>query len=452
MFLQLSTLGLGACFWPSILPARSTPDRKVIVVGAGVAGASAANMLRQAGHEVTVLEARNRSGGRIHTFEQWGFPIELGANWIHDAGNLNNPLDQLAEQLAVARKKTRYASFRAFDSEGKKVGQLRSLLFAWRLEKKLGHQLGPAGAADVSIQKVLDESLAGETFSSRQTTLKHFFEDMHETSLATDLRRASSRYYLDERSKNESSDIDDDYLVVGGYHRLVEHLLDDTDVQYGEVVRQIQQKDGRVVVVTEKATHEADHVIVTVPLEMLRRGSILFNPALPEVKQNALTRIRTGLFNKVVMRFSEKFWRGNTDFLAFLELLKKDTGVVVLNYHHYTREPILIALSVAAAAQWVEEHHESAIQQWWTEILHRAYPHRNIDFQSIKVTRWGADAYSRGSYSYVPVGATAADFVALATPVGQIHFAGEATIAQYNGTVHGAYLSGIREAQRIIGY
>lgn len=426
--------------------------RKVIIVGAGMAGAAAAYALRKAGHQVTVLEARDRTGGRIHTFNGWGVPIELGANWIHDSSDPNNPLGSLAKQLTIARKKTRYTSLRVFDSEGEKVCQLRSLLFARRLEKGVEQQLKHVVSSDVSIQQVLDASLANKRLSSRQITLKHFFEDVYETGLATDLSNASAHYYLGEHPGQESRAANDDYLVLGGYQLLVDHLLRGVDVRPGEVVKRIEQKDKRVTVATEAATYEGDHVIVSVPLGVLQQETITFSPALPETKRTALSNLRMGLFNKVVMRFTEKFWQGNPDFLVFLEVLRKDLGIVVLNYDHYTNEPILIALSVASAAQWVEDHEESAIQQRWTEILHRAYPHRNIDFRAIKVTRWAADPYAGGSYSYVPVGTTAADFAAVADPVGQVHFAGEATIAEYHGTAHGAYLSGIREANRIIGY
>ena len=68
------------------------------------------------------------------------------------------------------------------------------------------------------------------------------------------------------------------------------------------------------------------------------------------------------------------------------------------------------------------------------------------------VTRWAADPYARGSYSFLAVGSSPADLRALAEPVGErLLFAGEATHEEFFATVHGAYMSGIREAERILG-
>ena len=90
-FLRMAALGLLALPFSPTQAMRgkgrrtSSSSRKIIIIGAGMAGAAAARTLADAGCEVLVLEARDRIGGRIHTFTDWGYPLELGANWIHDA-------------------------------------------------------------------------------------------------------------------------------------------------------------------------------------------------------------------------------------------------------------------------------------------------------------------------------------------------------------------------------
>ena len=76
--------------------------KKVIVIGAGIAGAAAARTLSDAGLEVQVLEAGSRVGGRIHTFRDWGVNLELGANWVHNTNHPDNRIDEQLLQLGVA--------------------------------------------------------------------------------------------------------------------------------------------------------------------------------------------------------------------------------------------------------------------------------------------------------------------------------------------------------------
>lgn len=107
-------------------------------------------------------------------------------------------------------------------------------------------------------------------------------------------------------------------------------------------------------------------------------------------------------------------------------------------------------MPVDNSALWVEQNNIDTIKKTYQNILHKAHPGKEIEFKNITVTKWNEDKFSKGSYSYVPVGAKETDFEALKQEVGSIHFAGEATIIEQHATVHGAYQSGIREALKII--
>ena len=125
-FIKLTSLGLLAIpfysFGDNLLSGKS---KKVIIIGAGMAGAAAANALRSAGTEVTVLEARNRIGGRIHTDHSMGLPIDLGAAWIHKP--TNNPLIKLSEDFKVATQETNYFNLKLYEPNGNSVSKLRLL-------------------------------------------------------------------------------------------------------------------------------------------------------------------------------------------------------------------------------------------------------------------------------------------------------------------------------------
>ncbi len=448
-FLKQTALGLGALLLPRFArPANPSFFRKkVLIIGAGMAGAAAAQRLVASGFDVTVLEARDRTGGRIHTFSDWGLNLELGANWIHNADHPENPLAGLAKKMNVTSRETDYTCFRLFDEQGKKISRLRTLLYSMKLQKGVEKAAGHTGTPDESLQAVLDRVVDGRSLSRKQKSMLTFFENANENNLAASLANSSAQFYLNSEFLGTSGK---DLLVTGGYDRLPAALLEGAKVLTGRPVQHIREQAGRVTVETATGeTFEADFAIVTVPLGVLQAGGVTFDPVLPEAKKRALGRLRMGHFNKVAMQFSEKFWRGHTDFLVFLDDLRKNLGLAV-NFHHYGGQPILVALPVAASARWVEQAGEQAVRQRWTDILHRAYPNRNIDMQNLKITGWGTDPYAQGAYSFVPVGAGAADFEALAGPHGRIHFAGEATIARFHSTVHGAYLSGVREAEQVV--
>ncbi len=427
---------------------RNLSRPKVIIIGAGLAGAAAARTLADEGFELQVLEAGSRVGGRIHTFRGWGVNLELGANWVHNTAHPDNQIDEQLRQLGVAMKKTNYYRFQLFDGEGQKVNHLQALLFSMKLQNKIQRAWPElAGTEDsLSIRQVFDHVASDSGLSPTQQAMLRFNREAYAQTLAASLSDASAGHYL---GADMGEALGKDQLVLGGYDTLVNHLLQGVPVQLHTEVREIRQQGQQVEVLAGNDVFEADFSIVTVPLSILQNGRIQFSPGLSEEKARALSRLRLGLFNKVAMRFTEKFWSGNPDFLV-LQNGRSEHNSILLNHHHYSGQPILIAMPVADAAHWVEEQDEETIQRSWQEILHKAYPHREIEFRDIAVTRWQANPFSRGSYSFVPVGATASDFAAIAEPMGRIHFAGEATIAAFHGTVHGAYLSGVREAERVI--
>ena len=99
------------------LVAKGKSGERIIVIGAGVAGLSAARTLADSGYEVVVLEARNRIGGRIWTSQQWtDVPLDLGASWIH--GTEDNPITALADEIGAKRAITSYERSIRYDPKG----------------------------------------------------------------------------------------------------------------------------------------------------------------------------------------------------------------------------------------------------------------------------------------------------------------------------------------------
>ena len=211
-----------------------------------------------------------------------------------------------------------------------------------------------------------------------------------------------------------------------------------------------------IVQVTLKSgvTLEADAVVCTIPLGVLKEGSVKFDPPLPVPKQLAIQQLGSGLFNKCAMTFTKQFWQ-NSDFLGMVD---SQHSYLILNASKYTGKPVLLFLYGGAFAKEIEEWTDHDVVNDCLAILRRICGREcvttPIDYH---VTRWGKDPYSRMSFTYVPSGVDGlSEFKAMSQPICDhtgtipvLMFAGEHTTPYHPSTIHGAYLSGIREAYRL---
>jgi len=373
--------------------------------------------------------------------------IELGANWIHNAHLPENPLLNYAKKLNIKTKSTSYSNLKVYDEHGDTISKLTLGLFYLWFEKKLNKKvhLINSSSSDISLKEVLDKVLKDAHFSAKEKRIAALIKESYTNNLAANLQDASAKYYLNTSVRKE----EDDFFVLGGYSRIIQDVMQGIDIKLNHIVREVSHKRDSVEVITDRQTFEADYVMITVPISILQKGQIAFSSALPDWKMNAFSKMKMGIFNKVIMEFTEKFWKGDADFQCYPTDLGNAFGIAV-NYHHYTDKTLLIAMPVDKAALWVEDNEIAMIQKSWEQILHQAHPNKTIEFKNVMVTKWNADKFSQGSYTHVPIGTTTADFDALQQAIGRIHFAGEATDIAHHETVHGAYISGIREANKIL--
>jgi len=447
-FIKTALLGLSAIPFYSLGNSFQLGNsKKVIIVGAGIAGAAAARKLKDAGFEVTILEARNRTGGRIHTNNDLGFKIELGANWIHDSKNPDNPLLGFTNRLNIQTHKTSFSNLKLFDRDGSKIVKIRLGLFYNHFQKKLSQKadLLNTPLQDTSIQQLIDQIINENSYSERELDMISLIKESYSNSLGTNVSDVSSKFYLNQSVKNDNNDC----LVLGGYSKIVEHLLQGIDIKLEQTVREIKHEETGIKVLTEKEVFECDYVIVTVPISILQKQKIAFSPLLPEWKVNSFSKMKMGIFNKVVMEFTEPFWEGDSDFQCYNSTHGNSFGIAV-NYYHYYEKPVLIAMPTGTSGKWIEENDLETIKKEYQNIFHKAHKGKEIEFKNLMKTAWNTDEFSQGSYSHVPLGAKENSFNDLEKEVGRIHFAGEATNINQHATVHGAFNSGIREALKII--
>jgi len=242
----------------------------------------------------------------------------------------------------------------------------------------------------------------------------------------------------------------EDRTLPDGFDRLVECLARGLDIRLCIPVRRITVHTRGVRVETDQGVIDADVVITTLPLGVLQAETVVFDPPLPPWKQTAIQRLRMGVLNKLVLQFPEVFWPVDRE---FVEYLSDDPGGFPLFWNPFrsTGIPILVGYTGGRRAWEMEAWSDEAIVEQAMQVLRRIFGLTIPSPTAIRVTRWHRDPYARGAYSYIPVGGRGEDYEAMAEPVGErLLFAGEATIRAYPGTVHGAYLSGIREARRLL--
>lgn len=248
-------------------------------------------------------------------------------------------------------------------------------------------------------------------------------------------------------------------MVVGGYDQVFRRLASLLDVRLSTRVASIktrQEMDSVEVITAAGESIWADAVVVTVPLGVLKAGGLAFDPPLPQWKQDAVQKLGFGDLNKVVLQFPSVFWDDSVDFFGAVHSEHNDAergwNYMFWNFHRFSGVPILAALVAGEAAKAAETLEESELSARAMATLRTLHPGSTIpEPVAVAVSRWASEPFSRGSYSYVSVGATGEDYDQLAKPVARrVLFAGEHTVKEHPDTVGGAMLSGLREAVRAL--
>jgi monoamine oxidase len=434
---------------PGVPGGASGAVTRVVVLGAGVAGLTAARLLHDAGVDCIVVEARDRVGGRVHTANLDGAAVDLGGAWIH--GGEQNPLHQAARDAGLAVRAMDFLdpwNLAAFDEAASAWLSPFSLAYhAWRADAFLHDSRAGGESFAEALQRHLSESgLDADSLRVR----KYILESSLELSYAVSPARLPANAAQFGRDFPGG-----DFMIAGGYGALADNLARGLRIELNQIARQIRRDSRGVSVETDRAKFHASHVIVTAPLGVLRHGAIRFLPELPPEKSAAMARIEVGLLEKVVLRYDRPFWADRNASPQNLFFLSETPG----EYPFFVDlTPVAGAPALAAliggdfAFSGLHAANPRKTLERIQEILGRMFPRTVQEPRAMTVTRWRTDPYSLGAYSTPGLRTRPADFDSLAEPVdGRVLFAGEATSREYFGYVHGALASGIREARRLLG-
>jgi monoamine oxidase len=431
------------------------PVGRAVVVGAGIAGLTVANALAHGGVECVVVEARDRIGGRLHTVDLAGSPADLGGSWIHTP--VGNPMRAFAQHAGVpCRIANPLPELAGFDcGEGRRLSAAEvEASVSMQLEGfpqaigRLRAELGPDASAAEGIEAyVAGAGLApGPARRARQA-----LHALIEAESADRAERQSLRWMWNEIEYGGHFFGD---MPVEGYRRLVEAMAVGVDLRLGMDVAEVAHSASGVLVRSGDGTsEEGSHVVVTVPLGVLKRDVPRFSPALPPDRLAAIERLGFGRYEKVALRFDEPFWRAaGLPHAMIFPRNPKAPAVWAIGQDAFGAGPVLVFHIFHSATSHVLDVAADSAAQWVLNMLAEAIGSSCPIPAAVAVTSWANDPYSGGAYTHIPPGANPADADLLGEPIGgRLLFAGEHTQSARMAYADGAMTSGIREAKRLLG-
>jgi monoamine oxidase len=428
----------------------------VIVLGAGASGLAAADALVRAGLRVTVLEARDRVGGRVDTVYDaaTGVPLELGAEFIHGK----------PKALLTLARRARVKVRPCLDAH---------LLF-WRGKRLDGEgafdfieSLAAAEPPDRPVEEWLRERARAERWPSHQLAFaRGYVEGFYAARPDTTSTLALARM---EHAAVEMGGITP-FRAMEGYARVLAPLAEGLLRRPGTlflnaVARDIRWSRGQVEVRAHTrqgpllGRFRASRLVVTLPLGVLRAkppetGAVRFLPRLPE-KERAWSRLEMGPLVKVLLRFRTAFWRERKDTGPYGFFQMPGMAVPVFWLLTPFNSRFLVGWSGGPHAEALSRLGEEEVLERALDSLSRLFrmPRQQLHAQleSWRVQDWQREPFTRGGYAVIPVGALDC-LETLAAPVeGTLFFAGEAThTGGEEGTVHGALETGRRAAKEVL--
>ncbi|RYZ99000.1 MAG: FAD-dependent oxidoreductase [Sphingobacteriaceae bacterium] len=428
----------------------------VLIIGAGAAGLMAASQLVKAGKKVTVLEARNHTGGRIHTLRNTLFfkNAELGAEFIH--GNLPITL-ALLKDARIAYHTSAGEMWEYCDGSFKKSEQFAE---GWDLLLKKLKQL----KKDMPINDFVQQQFAEEKYAALRENVWNYVSG-YDTA---DPRKASA-FAL--RNEWLHEDENAQYRITNGYCSLIKYLAGisksaGNEIILNAVVKEVLWKKGDVkVTTTDDVIYEAEKVIIALPLGVLQAdkheiGAISFHPAIPE-QNTAINSMGFGAIIKVLLKFDKPFWEGK-DIEGLAGQSLKNMGFLFTEEAiptWWTQTPQHSALLTGwlggPAANDKKDHSADEILMLVLISLSNVF---KISTEELKakliawhVANWTAEPYTRGSYAYDTIESPAARKVLVKPVENTLYFAGEYLYdGPAMGTVEAALTSGMKTAGKVL--
>jgi monoamine oxidase len=422
--------------------ARPSPDH-IIVIGAGAAGLMAARELGRAGKKVTILEARERCGGRIDPLSaaEFGYLAEGGAEFVHG-------------EAPVTRALLREAGLSLLPIKGTQRSLVDGKLSTEEPLEAYETQLH-AALKEVSDDLTVAEFLRRHFVGAEYDRVGQSIERMVEGYDAADPERASTLALRDEwMDEGRSTQV----RIAGGYGGLVDFLVAEcrshgAEIHFGALVKAIEAPGvGAVVRCAGGDAIECDAVVLTVPLPLLKDIAL---PSTERERTAAAANIGFGNVIKILMRFEGRWWLDERSDLADLTFLLSEARIPVWWTQYPADIPVLTGWfggpKTAGMARLNEQQLIEAGLASLADVFGRDPKQLVKDLVAARAINWANDRFARGAYSYATIETRAAQSVLSSSNGGSVFFSGEALYGGKDmGTVEAALTSGLETARRVL--
>ncbi|MBV8495021.1 MAG: FAD-dependent oxidoreductase [Alphaproteobacteria bacterium] len=416
-----------------------------LVIGAGAAGLIAARELARAGKTVTIVEARDRCGGRIYPLpaEEFGYPAEGGPEFVHGAAPVTRAIIREAGLSLLRRGGTRWST---------RTGSLlpdEPAVAHW----DRFYQALEAVTVDLSIAEFLETHFAGAQYDALRRSVTRTVEGYD----AADPRRISTLALRDEWMARDDGEHG---RIAEGHGALIAYLESECRryggrIHLGAAVAAIEEAPAGIATRCRDGTvFEADAAILTLPPPLL--SDVALPHAARERAAAAAADIGYGNVVKILLRFASKWWvdRGGQD-LKDLSFLISDATVPTWWTQYPAAYPVLTGWYAGPKADRVSSLTETELVEMGlaslAEIFGLSLDDITKDLVASRAINWGNDPFARGAYSYATTKTREAQSAMRDRNGGGIFFAGEALYAGPDmGTVEAALASGLETAQRIL--
>ena len=416
---------------------------KVLVIGAGIAGLSAAYHLNAAGIEATVLEARDRIGGRVWTSRDFAdIPVEFGAELIHGRSPEVNTW-QWVRQLGLKTwhwNKIDDSMIRTEEGNWMTMGAARAA--SPELDATRSWDLGDV--AEPRSDENLETYLRRIGFSEKQL---RYVERSFANAEGDSMRNLNAKAHAHLFKDSDGADDYSDYRILDGYDAYYDKLAEGLDIRLNCVVRDIDWSQGVRVTTAAADTYAADAAVLTLPLGPLKAGRLRFSPGLPTSKRAALDGLQMGPVIKLVYLFEEPildrsigaiYAKGNPPMWWSPSLGRADGATVWTGFVSGDYARALLPMG------------ERAALRKGLDTLRRETGIMDLEFVKGRWVNWPEDEFALGGYSVCLPGHYEAR-AKLAQPTPPLFWAGEASAPHHlTAMVHGAYFTGQRAAEEIM--